>query len=263
MNILDQIINHKRKEVTERKARVSTEELTGYELFQRPVNSLKSSILNGNGVIAEFKRKSPSAGLFNGRELNEVIQKYESAGVSGCSILTDFKFFGGTISDLVAARNITQRPILRKEFIIDEYQLFEAKAHGADAVLLIAAVLDNYHATHLTTIANSIGLEVLMEFHAENELEKLNDGVDIIGVNNRNLDTLETTLETSERMLRHLPFNAVKITESGIHQPAELKYMYDIGFDGCLIGESLLNTEGLIDDMITEINHLKLMKNAY
>jgi len=263
MNILDKIIEHKRLEIAQRKKDLPVEELTRYELFQRPTNSLKNAIQNGNGVIAEFKRKSPSAGLFEGKELNEVIQKYESTGVSGCSILTDFEFFGGTVSDLVAARNLTERPILRKEFIIDEYQLFEAKAHGADAVLLIAAVLDNYHATHLTTIANSLGLEVLMEFHAENELDKLNDGVDIIGINNRNLDTLETSIETSERMLRHLPFSATKITESGIHNAAQLKYLYDIGFDGCLIGESLLKTDGLIDEMIKEINHLKLMKNAH
>lgn len=262
MNILDQIINHKKREVEERKSRVSAEELTRYELFQRPTNSLKSSLQNGNGIIAEFKRKSPSAGLFSGRELKEVIQKYVKAGVSGCSILTDLEFFGGTVSDLVAARNLTNRPILRKEFIIDEYQLFEAKAHGADAILLIATVLDNYHATHLTTIANSLGLEVLMEFHHESELDKLNDGVDIIGVNNRNLDTLQTTLETSERMLRHLPYNSVKITESGIHRAAQLKYLYDIGFDGCLIGESLLNEERLLDEMIREIEHLKMMKNV-
>lgn len=263
MNILDEIIAHKKQEVARQKQIVKTDELTQYELFNRNCISLKESIQKGNGIVAEFKRMSPSAGSFEGKELTEVIGAYEGAQVSGCSVLTDQKFFGGSVSDLLIARKLTQTPILRKEFIIDEYQLFEAKAHGADAVLLIAAVLDDYHAKHLTTIANSLGLEVLMEFHAEHELKKLNDGVDIIGVNNRNLDTLETTIETSEKMLRHLPFNAVKITESGIHSAAQLKFLYDIGFDGCLIGESILNEEGLLNEMILEVKHLKLMKNAH
>jgi indole-3-glycerol phosphate synthase len=168
MNFLEKIIAEKHKEVKSRREMVSVKQLTEMELFSREPISLSESIKNGSGVVAEFKRKSPSAGEFNlNGNLEETLTFYQSHGVSGYSILTDNKKFGGELMDLTHARAVVTGPVLRKDFIVDEYQLFEAKAFGADAILLIADGLDEFHCENLTTVAKSLGLEVLMEFHSK------------------------------------------------------------------------------------------------
>lgn len=249
MNILDKIIALKRKEIEVKRQQQSIDILTNFPAFNSKSISLSNSIKNGSGIVAEYKRWSPSAGKIQDKSIEEVLEYYKNHDVSGYSVLTDQEYFGGNIQDISSAKKIVDGPILRKDFIIDEYQLFEAKAYGADAILLIAEALDSYHALSLTTMAHSIGLEVLMEFHSADEIEKLNDAVDVIGVNNRDLKTLDTRIETSEEMLKYLPYNQVKITESGIEQVNQLKFLYDLGFDGALIGESVLKSPDLLSDL--------------
>lgn len=249
MNVLDKIIARKKEEVAHKRKAISLQELTRLPAFQNPTVSLAKSLKAGNGIIAEFKRKSPSAGKFHDLQLEEVLRNYNRQKVSGYSILTDEEGFGGEVVDLQLAKSIASGPVLRKEFIIDEYQIFEAKAYGADAILMIAAALDEYHATYLTTIAQSIGLEVLMEFHSTAELNKLNENIDIIGVNNRDLRSLETALSHSEDLIKHLPYNAVKIAESGIKHPVDIEYLYGLGYEGCLIGEAILKDPNLLKQL--------------
>ena len=175
MTILDEIIEYKKKEVQSCKELTSVHDLEKMELFGRSTLSLKDSILNPDktGIIAEFKRKSPSKGTINDTvKVEEVTSNYSAAGASGLSILTDFNFFGGTIEDLVAARKTNHIPVLRKEFIIDSYQIIEAKAFGADAILLIAAILNAKEIKELYKTANNLGLEVLLEIHSEKEWGK-------------------------------------------------------------------------------------------
>jgi indole-3-glycerol phosphate synthase len=260
MNVLDKIIAVKKREVEIKRKQQSIDFLTNQPLFDEPRISLQESIKNGTGIIAEYKRKSPSAGSIQDRSIEEVVDYYERNEVSGYSVLTDESFFGGKVGDLRTVKRIVNGPVLRKEFIIDEYQLFEAKAYGADAILLIAEALDVYHATHLTTIAKSLGLEVLMEFHSVEELDKLNESVDVIGVNNRNLKTLETDISTSQNMLKYLPYNSMKITESGISKPETLQQLYSQGYEGCLIGESVLKDPGLLPILSQIANDAKTVK---
>ena len=195
MTILDEINNHKRTEIAEAKSKVSLEELKASPYFLRKTNSLKAVLLaeDASGVIAEFKTQSPSKGVINGEaEASEVTAAYVAAGASGLSVLTDDRFFGGSFEDLAKARWANKNtPILRKDFMLDPYQIYEAKAHGADVILLIAESLSKSLLLELTQTAKEIGLEVLVEVHSAEELEKLNDLVDLVGVNNRNLKTFE------------------------------------------------------------------------
>lgn len=244
MNFLEKIVAEKHKDVKFRRETISVKQLTEMELFSRDTVSFSESIKNGSGVVAEFKRKSPSAGEFNlNGNLEEILTFYQSHGVSGYSILTDNQKFGGELIDLASARAVVNGPILRKDFIVDEYQIFEAKAYGADAILLIADALDEFHCENLTTVAKSLGLEVLMEFHSKEELSKLNDNVDVIGINNRNLKTLETDVQTSIDLIKYLPFDKIKISESGINSPSQIKTLLDVGYDGFLMGEYLLKSK--------------------
>lgn len=245
MTILDEIIEYKKKEVGSCKELTSIGELEAMELFSRKVYSLKSSILNPErtGIISEFKRKSPSKGIINDKALvEEVTQGYAQGGASGLSVLTDFNFFGGTIEDLIKARNANTIPVLRKEFIIDEYQITEAKAFGADAILLIAAVLDAHEIENLYKAANKIGLEVLLEIHDEEELNKINGHADLVGINNRNLKTFEVNIENSIKLASMLPAEMPKIAESGISSVDMIKNLKTKGFDGFLIGENFMKT---------------------
>ncbi len=262
MNLLEEIIAYKKKEIEKRKEKISLDDLIRSELFDAPRKSLKKSLLDGNGIIAEFKRKSPSAGdLSNGMDLTEVVKYYQSNNVSGFSVLTDENYFGGTIDDLTTVKNLNAGPILRKDFIIDEYQIFEAKANGADVVLLIAEALDEYHTTYLATIAKSIGLEVLMEFHSGEELYKLNENVDVVGINNRNLKTLKTDLRTSFDLIKKLPYEQTKIVESGISSAYEIEELLKIGYNGFLIGESVLKNKGLLEKLVEAANRTKAVKS--
>ena len=259
MNVLEKIVASKKIEVEQKRKDLPLDLLTKLPLIEAPVRSLKSSIKNGSGIIAEYKRRSPSAGIIQDRPIEKVIDLYNQHQVSGYSVLTDKERFDGSIADLIIAREQAAGPILRKEFIVDEYQVFEAKAHGADAILLIAEALDQYHATHLTTIAQSLGLEVLMEFHSIEELEKLNDAVDVIGINNRDLKTLKTDISKSEELIKYLPYKTVKITESGIKHPDELGSLYAMGYEGCLIGEAILQDSKLLSQLTDAANNFKLV----
>jgi len=203
MNILQKIIDHKRKELVFIKEQKSIADLEKSKLFSRKTFSLSQSLSDYRkmGIIAEFKRMSPSRGMINSEaDAGEVSLGYASAGASGLSILTDLKFFGGRTDDLKITRELNSIPILRKDFIIDEYQVVESKAAGADAILLIAAVLERAHVYELAAISHSLGMEVVLEVHSQDELEKVNEYVNIIGVNNRNLKTFSVNTDVSAYM---------------------------------------------------------------
>lgn len=245
MTILDEIIAYKRKEVASCKELVRISELERRTHFQRTAYSLKQFVLDSErtGIIAEFKRKSPSKGIINDAvEVDEVTQAYAAGGASGLSVLTDFNYFGGTLQDLELARQVNKIPVLRKEFIVDEYQLIEAKAFGADAILLIAAVLDADEIKNLYNLARNLGLEVLLEIHAKEELEKINGHADLIGINNRNLKTFEVDIENSITLAGMLPKEMPKVAESGISNIQTIKSLKEKGFDGFLIGENFMKT---------------------
>jgi indole-3-glycerol phosphate synthase len=247
MNILDQINNHKRTEIAEAKSRVSVEELKASPYFKRKTNSLKSALLaeGSSGVIAEFKTKSPSKGVINNTaEASEITADYVAAGASGLSVLTDDRFFGGSFENLAKARWANKNtPILRKDFMLDPYQIYEARAHGADVILLIAESLSKSLLLELTETAKEIGLEVLVEVHSAEELEKLNPKVDLVGVNNRNLKTFEVDVQTSVRLSKLIPEQFVKISESGISDPESIAQLRAAGFKGFLIGETFMKTD--------------------
>lgn len=242
MNILDKIIAHKKIEVAERKAVTSIADLEKSPAFIRSVLSLEQFLLDDNktGIIAEFKRKSPSKGVINGdADVVAVTTAYARHGASGLSVLTDTDFFGGSTEDLVKAR-VNQVPILRKEFIIEEYQIVEAKAMGADVILLIAACLTPAEVKRLATFAQSLQLEVLLELHDEEELEHICDETILVGINNRNLKTFVVDIERSLAMAQRIPANKVKIAESGISAVENIRLFRDNGFRGFLIGENFM-----------------------
>ena len=246
MNILDKIVERKKAEVAEAKQRTSIKELEYYRHFNAPVTSLKQSLISNQEfpVISEFKRCSPSKGNINAdAKVKVIVPGYSRAGVSGISVLTDKDFFGGCNNDLSEARDLTETPIIRKEFIIDPYQIYEAKAIGASAILLIAAILDKQQAFDLAALANYLGLEVLMELHDESETEILNSYVDLVGINNRNLKTFEVNLKHAANLASSLPDNMLPIAESGINSPEDFHFLKDAGFKGFLMGEYFMKNE--------------------
>jgi indole-3-glycerol phosphate synthase len=260
MTILDQIIASKKKEVALKKAVVSIQQLENSDLFNSKTNSLRKSIMNSPfGIIAEHKRRSPSKATINNNfSVEEVVKGYENAGASGISILTDNHYFGGSLDDLILARAAVKIPLLRKEFIIDDYQILEAKANGADAILLIAAVLSKEEIKQLSEFAQSLALEVLLEVHSLEELEKsIMPCIDLIGVNNRNLKTFELSLQTSIDLIKHIPKDFVKISESGISQIDDIKLLKNEGFQGFLIGENFMKTNNPGESLAQFINELK------
>ncbi len=244
--ILDEIIAQKHKEINEKKQVQSIEDFKQSPHFNRTVISAKASILNKErtGIIAEFKRKSPSKGFINqGAKVKEVVLGYEKFGASVVSVLTDEQFFGGSLNDLKEARTILTIPVLRKDFIVDEYQVYETKAIGADLMLLIAECLTKEEVAHLAKTAKEIGLEVLLELHSEDQLEKVNEFIDLIGINNRNLKTFEVDLEKSKHILTKLPHDLIKVAESGISNPETVKELRNTGFQAFLIGENFMKAE--------------------
>jgi indole-3-glycerol phosphate synthase len=244
MNILDEIIANKKVEVAELKQSQPIKSLEQSAWFSVPIISLKKSIqdVKTSGIIAEFKRKSPSKGIINASASVERTTKgYVNAGASALSVLTDYKFFGGRNEDLVAARQVNACPILRKDFVIDEYQIVEAKSIGADAILLIAAVLKPVEVHSLTNLAHSLGLEVLLEVHDESELKSnLDSAADLIGVNNRNLKTFEVNIQASKKLGAMIPALAVKVSESGISSINAIVELREYGYSGFLIGENFM-----------------------
>jgi indole-3-glycerol phosphate synthase len=244
MNILDQIIARKREEVADQKMLVSEAALQQVPFFKAPVLSMSSYLTmpGKTGIIAEFKRKSPSKGIINDTAtVKDVTSAYSAHGASGLSVLTDTDFFGGTLQDLTAAR-LHETPILRKDFMVDPYQIIEAKAYGADVILLIAACLTPLAVKELATVAKDIGLEVLLEIHTSDELEHVCDGIDMVGINNRNLKTFEVDLAHSIALAKMLPAHLPKIAESGISNVSTILALKKEGFDGFLIGENFMKT---------------------
>tara|TARA_R110002072_G_C7974010_1_gene535117 strand:- start:3088 stop:3885 length:798 start_codon:yes stop_codon:yes gene_type:complete len=246
MTILEKITAHKRKEVSAKKERIPTSMLERSNAFTKPTKSLAEALLNApTGIIAEFKRRSPSKPMINNEiSVDAVAKGYEAAGIAGMSVLTDTQFFGGSLDDLLLARSATKFPILRKEFIIDPYQIIEAKAYGADAILLIAACLTEKELLALSTLAKSLQLDVLLEVHNKEELQKsLLETVDMLGVNNRNLKTFKTSIDTSKELAPLIPKEFVKVSESGISNIATIKTLKKYGYEGFLIGESFMATD--------------------
>lgn len=245
MTILDEIVKHKKMEVEERKSLYPVKLLERSIYFDtRPV-SLKKYLLrpDKSGIIAEFKRKSPSKGMINEfASVEQVTVGYMQAGASALSVLTDEHFFGGRNKDLTEARKFNYCPILRKDFLIDEYQVVEAKSIGADVILLIAACLSAADALNLAKVAKSLGLEVLMEVHNTDELSKVNPFIDIVGVNNRNLNNFEVRTDTSKQLAEKIPDDFLKISESGIDNPQTIHELRSFGYKGFLIGETFMKT---------------------
>lgn len=246
MNILEKIIARKKEEIKDRKALYPQKLLEKSLFFEGEVVSMKKYVTNPEktGIIAEFKRRSPSKGLINGTAtVEQTTIGYMQAGASALSVLTDKDFFGGSEADLGLARKFNFCPILRKDFTVDEYQIIEARSIGADCILLIAAALEPKRLKELAVFAQSLGLEVLLEVHDGEELEKsLNEHVDLVGVNNRNLKTFEVNIQTSLGLVEAIPNSFTKISESGISDPATLVQLKQAGYDGFLIGENFMKT---------------------
>ena len=242
MSILNEILAAKREEVAFRKKGMPREELTAGPLFRRPTLSLRRALENAPcGVIAEFKRKSPSKGFIKeGADAAEIVGGYAAAGAAACSVLTDERYFGGSLDDLVRARTAVDIPLLRKDFVIDPYQVDEARAHGADAVLLIAAALGVGQCAELAAYARASGLEVLLEVHSAAELEYVGPEVDLVGVNNRNLSTFVTDVRVSFELAGRIPAACLKVSESGIYSADTVKKLREAGFGGFLIGDNFM-----------------------
>lgn len=246
MTILDRINDHKRLEVARRSAQTPLESLKDSYGYRLPRHSLRQSILDSQhyGIIAEFKRKSPSQDDINLAADPELVAKgYEAAGAAGISCLTDVHFFGAKSNDIDRVRRATELPLIRKDFVVDRYQLFEARAMGADAVLLIAASLTAGEIDELAAEASELGLEVLCEVHNEEEVAKLSPNVDIVGVNNRNLKDFTVSISNSIRLAEMLPPSMLKISESGIEDPQTIAKLRREGFDGFLIGTFFMREE--------------------
>lgn len=243
MNILDQIILHKRKEVEEKKELFPVKLLEKSSYFQSPSVSLRHYLCRTDkiGIIAEIKRQSPSLGTINPHvDVERTSIGYMQAGASALSVLTDTRFFGGKNMDLTVARTFNYCPVLRKDFVLDAYQIIEAKSIGADAILLLANVLSKAQVKQFSDLAHQLGLEVLLEIHSEDELAYCSTDVDVIGVNNRDLKTFNVDLQQSLRLLDQLPSEVVKISESGIRDAEDLVVLKQAGFNGFLMGERFM-----------------------
>ena len=239
-NFLNRIIEDKRVEVRQRITETPVLQLENSPYFDRTSISLKESLSdeNSSGIIAEFKRMSPSAGRINRyADPVDITKGYVHAGAAALSVLTDRKYFAGSRDDLMRARELNRVPILRKDFMIDEYQVVEAKAIGADAILLIAAALDNSKTVELAKLAHSFGMEVILEVHQPSDLSHLNQWIDVVGVNNRNLKKMETDVQTSIDMAGMIAGEFLKISESGINDPETINFLKGLGYKGFLIGE--------------------------
>lgn len=257
IDILTQIVEHKKLEVSAKKSQKSVEELMDSKYFHRQKLSLKYAVKKSpNGIIAEFKRKSPSKQNINIKaEIDEILPIYKNFNVAGISILTDETFFGGTLQDLRQAKKYSI-PLLRKDFIIDPYQIYEAKSYGADAILLIAAILDNYEIKEFTAIAHDVGLEVLLEFHAGEDFLKRPKEIDLVGINNRNLKSFEVDFEHAIKMRSELPADAICVAESGISSAENFLRLKKNNFQGFLIGEFFMKSENLANTFQEFINQI-------
>ena len=258
-DILQEIVATKRVEVDRRKQETDLQAL--YRQAETPRttrHSLREALRSSStGIISEFKRRSPSKGWINREaDVQSVVRAYQQAGATALSVLTDTPYFGGTDDDLRAARQACSLPILRKDFTIDEFQLVESRALGADAVLLIAAALTREQCRRFAEIAHQLELEVLLEIHDQSELDYYSEYVDVLGVNNRNLGSFHTDVANSFRLIEQMPQEATPISESGISNPDTVKELRAIGFKGFLIGENFMKTEAPGDSLKSFINAL-------
>lgn len=245
MNLLDKIVRYKHQEIQQKSELYPSKLLEKSLYFESSTVSLKSYITrkDKSGIIAEFKKASPSKGLINPyANIEETSIGYMQSGASALSILTDTQFFKGKNEDLTEARKFNFCPILRKDFILSEYQIIEAKSIGADAILLIARILTKTQIKQFTQLANQLGLEVLLEIHSEEEFNKHTDGINLIGVNNRDLNNFQVDFNNAIRLAQTLPKELVKIAESGISHPYEIQHLKNHGFSGFLIGELFMKT---------------------
>jgi len=242
MDILQRIVAEKRLEVAARQQVVPVAHISSLCAGLKRGRSLRQALIGSStGIIAEFKRKSPSKGyIHEGADVLSVARDYEAAGCSGLSVLTDYPNFGGTVSDLKIARAQVNCPVLRKDFIIDPYQLFESKILGADVILLIAACLTPDEAYDLGELAHELGMEVLLEIHNEEELEYISRFTDMVGVNNRQLKTFQTDVKTSFDLISKIPADIIRISESGLNDPKTVKALRKVGFNGFLMGETFM-----------------------
>jgi indole-3-glycerol phosphate synthase len=246
MDILEQIVARKKAIVDLRRKVTPIPSFALSKYYARNVISLVERLKaeDSSGIIAEFKRRSPSKGIIHAKaEVPEVTKAYNKAGVAGLSVLTDTPFFSGVGDDLLAARAVNNIPILRKDFIVDEHQVYETKAMGADVMLLIAECLTKAEVKQLASLAKFIGLEIILEIHSEEQLDKYTSDIDIIGVNNRNLKTFEVSIEQSKQLFDKLPADVVKISESGISEVKSILELKDVGYQGFLIGENFMKTD--------------------
>lgn len=258
-DILQEIVATKRAEVDRRKRKTDLQAL--YRQAETPRatrHSLQEALRSSStGIISEFKRRSPSKGWINREaDVQSVVRAYQQAGATALSVLTDTPYFGGTDDDLRAARQACSLPILRKDFMIDEFQLVESRVLGADAVLLIAAALTREQCRRFAEIAHQLELEVLLEIHDQSELDYYSEYVDVLGVNNRNLGSFHTDVANSFRLIEQMPQEATPISESGISNPDTVKELRAIGFKGFLIGENFMKTEAPGDSLKSFINAL-------
>lgn len=242
MSVLEKIVLQKRLEVERQREAVPEKELLRLEQMRRDSVSFKDALMHSaSGIIAEFKRKSPSKGwIHKGACPEDVVPVYERSGAAAVSVLTDSSFFGGAVGDLCRVRPLVSLPLLRKDFIVDAYQIYQSKAIGADFILLIAAALNPKIVKKFASVAKDIGLEVLLEVHTEPELECVCDEVDVVGINNRNLKTFVTDVETSFELGSKIPDRFLKISESGISDPETVKRLRNAGFCGFLMGENFM-----------------------
>ena len=245
MDFLKKIVADKKRELQLKKTIIPVRQLEASLLFQRNPVSLANSLRKSKtGIIAEYKRRSPSKSVINqNSSVQDVAFGYKNAGACGMSVLTDGKYFGGSLDDLIIARAAADFPLLRKEFIIDEYQIIEARSHGADTILLIAAILTRKEIKDFSELAKSLQLDVLLEVHNEEELVKsIMPSLDMLGVNNRNLKNFEVNLETSISLSKLIPDEFVKVSESGISSVSSIKMLREQGYEGFLVGENFMKT---------------------
>lgn len=242
-SILNAIVDNKRREIEARAMLGIYDKALSHaqKSAYTPVSMSRNIIDNEFGIIAEFKRRSPSRGdIHPGAVADKIIKGYTESGAAACSILTDTVYFGGALSDLALARKSTSLPLLRKEFIVDSCQIFEARLYGADAILLIASILSFNDIVKFTDTAHQLGMEVLLELHDMNELDRFNPEVDMVGINNRNLSTFVTDTDVSLQMASALPDDIVKVAESGLSSISEIHRLRDVGYRGFLIGETFM-----------------------
>ena len=263
MNILEEIVANKRIEIDNLKSTVKREFWEQTAEFGHRCVSLKASLAaSDTGIIAEFKRRSPSKGFIKAdARVADIVPGYAEAGACGISVLQDAKYFAGGSDDMLAARPLTDIPLLYKEFVVDEYQLTMAKGCGADAVLLIAAVLSPSQCRQLADKAHQLGLETLLELHSPSEVAHIGPDIDIVGINNRNLKTFEVDIQASIRLCHSIPDSFLKISESGLSKPETVVALRREGFRGFLMGENFMKTDNPPLALANFIGEVKRLQN--